>query len=67
VDGPFAAPRRGVLTSSVFRASYPLRLTVCTILSSLKPPFALIFFGLEESDMAWNRWEIPLVLTFHLD
>jgi len=56
VEGPFFTPRRGVLISSVFMVSCPLRLTVWTILSSRKVPLALIFFGLEESDIV-GTWE----------
>ena len=51
VDGPFFGPRRGVLTSSVFIISFPLRVTVWTSLSSLNLPLALIFFGFEASDI----------------
>lgn len=56
VDGPFFVPTLGVLTSSVFMVLYPLRVTVCTTLSSRKVPFALIFFGLEENDIE-RTWE----------
>jgi hypothetical protein len=58
VEGTFLGGWRGVLTSSVFIVSYPLRLTVLTSLSSLKEPLAFIFFGLEERDICGKERKI---------
>lgn len=55
VNDSFFEPLRGVLTSSVFIASTPLRLTVWTSFSSRTAPFAFTFFGREENDIEVTR------------
>jgi hypothetical protein len=54
VDCAFIELRRGVLISSVFRISFPRRVTDWTSLCSLTMPFGLTFFAFEDSDDAFE-------------
>ena len=55
-EDAFWLSRRGVLTSSSFKASLPRRMTDCTILNSHTEPFSLTILACEKRDIVWTMW-----------